>query len=79
MIELLLEIVILVLQTVAFVFVLGAVVVGVIGAALWFLEKSPDWSWWAWAIFCLLAIAAFLFLAIGTEKGLLTWPDEMPW
>ncbi|WP_419940494.1 hypothetical protein [Candidatus Palauibacter sp.] len=79
MMELLLEIVIFVLQIAATALVLGAIVVGVIGAALWFLEKSPDWSRLAWAIFWLLAIAAFLFLVIGTEKGLLTWPEEMPW
>lgn len=77
--ELLLEIVIFVLQVAAAVLVSGAVVVGVIAAATWFLEKSPYWSKRAWAIFCLLAIAAFLFLVIGTEKGLLTWPEETPW
>jgi len=77
--ELLLEVVILVLQVVAFVVVFGAIIVGVIGAALWFLDKSPDWSRWGWAVFWLVAIAALLFLAVGTEKGLLTWPEEMPW
>ena len=77
--ELLFEIGIFVLQMVAFVLVFGAIIVGLIAAGLWFLENCLDWSRWAWAIFCLLAIAAFLFLAIGTEKGLLTWPEEMPW
>ena len=77
--ELLLEIVIFVLQMVAFVFLFGAIVVGRVAASMWFLEKCPYWSKRAWTIFCLLAVAAFLFLVIGTEKGLLTWPEEMLW
>ena len=79
MMELLLEIVIFVVQVVAFVLVIGSFVPGLIAAVIWFLEKSPDWSKRAWAVFCLQAVAAFLFLVIGTEKGLLTWPEDMPW
>ena len=77
--ELLVEIVISLLQMAAAVLVYGAFVVGLVAALLWFLDNSVEWSKRGWAIFWLLAVAAFLFLVIGTEKGLLTWPEEIPW